>query len=162
MATIWVVQKMCLLLVKPFMIRWHIHNDVIKWKQMTTNHILILRQNHIANQCLYIFAKPSLHGVTMSTMVSQIISLTIVYSTVYSRCRSKKTSKLRVTGLCEGNSTMTSEFPAQRAINAKNGSIWWRHHVYPVFFSILFKNETESFKLSYRLQVRHHPDQVKR
>ena len=39
------------------------------------------------------------------------------------RCRSKKTSKLRVTGLCEGNSTVTGEFPAQRASNAENVSI---------------------------------------
>ena len=31
------------------------------------------------------------------------------------RRRSKKISKLRVTGLCEGNSPMTGEFPAQRA-----------------------------------------------
>ena len=31
---------------------------------------------------------------------------------------SKKTSKLRVTGLCEGNSPVTGEFPAQRASNA--------------------------------------------
>ena len=44
------------------------------------------------------------------------------------RCRSKKTSKLRVTGLCEGNSLETGEFPAQRASNAENISIWWRHH----------------------------------
>ena len=29
------------------------------------------------------------------------------------RCRSKKTSKLRVTGLCEGNSPVTGDFPAQ-------------------------------------------------
>ena len=43
--------------------------------------------------------------------------------------RSKKTSKLRVTGLCAGNSPETGEFPAQRASNAENGSIWWRHHV---------------------------------
>ena len=43
--------------------------------------------------------------------------------------RSKKTSKLRVTGLCVGNSPETGEFPAQRASNAENGSIWWRHHV---------------------------------
>ena len=45
--------------------------------------------------------------------------------------RSKKTSKLHVTGLCaccEGNSTVTSEFPAQRVSNVKNVSIWWRHH----------------------------------
>ena len=43
-------------------------------------------------------------------------------------CRSTKTSKLCVTGLCEGNSPVTGEFPAQRASNAENVSIWWRHH----------------------------------
>ena len=64
----------------------------------------------------------------MGAMASQITSLTIVYSTVYSRRRSKKTSKLRVTGLCEGNSPATGEFPAQRDSNVENVSIWWRHH----------------------------------
>ena len=44
------------------------------------------------------------------------------------RGRSKKTSKLRVTGLCAGNSPGTGEFPAQVASNAENVSIWWRHH----------------------------------
>ena len=44
------------------------------------------------------------------------------------RCRSKKTSKLRVTGLCAGNSPGTGEFPAQMASNAENVSIWWYHH----------------------------------
>ena len=44
------------------------------------------------------------------------------------RRRSKKTSKLRVTGLCVGNSPGTGEFPAQRASYAENVSIWWRHH----------------------------------
>ena len=43
--------------------------------------------------------------------------------------RSKKTSKLRVTGLCVGNSPGTGEFPAQKASYAENVSIWWRHHV---------------------------------
>ena len=33
------------------------------------------------------------------------------------RRRSKNTSKLRDTGLCEGNSPVTGEFPAQRASN---------------------------------------------
>ena len=47
----------------------------------------------------------------MSVMASQITSLTIVYTTAY--------SKLRVTGLCEGNSPGTGEFPAQRARNAE-------------------------------------------
>ena len=41
---------------------------------------------------------------------------------------SKKTSKLRVTGLCMGNSPGTGEFPAQVASNAENVSIWWRYH----------------------------------
>ena len=46
------------------------------------------------------------------------------------RHRSKKTSKLRVTGLCAGNSQEAGEFPAQMASNAENVSIWWRYHVY--------------------------------
>ena len=73
----------------------------------------------------------SLHynDVIMNAMVSQITSLTIVYSTVCSRCRSKKASKLRVTGLCVGNSPVTGDFPARRASNAENASVWWRHHV---------------------------------
>ena len=43
--------------------------------------------------------------------------------------KSKKTSKLRVTGLCAGNSPGIGEFPAQMASYAENVSIWWRHHV---------------------------------
>ena len=54
------------------------------------------------------------------------------------RRRWKKTSKLlRVTGLCEWNSPVTGEFPAQRASNAENVSIWWRHHgkrMYQIFY----------------------------
>ena len=45
------------------------------------------------------------------------------------RWRSKKISKLRVTGLCGWNWPVTGEFPAQMASNAENVSIWWRHHV---------------------------------
>ena len=44
-------------------------------------------------------------------------------------CISKKISKLRVTGLCAGNSPVIGEFPTQIASNADNVSIWWRHHV---------------------------------
>ena len=66
--------------------------------------------------------------VIMSAMASQITSLTIVYSTVYAG-RSKKTSKLRATGYFAGNSPAIGEFPTQRANNAENVSIWWRHHV---------------------------------
>ena len=44
------------------------------------------------------------------------------------RRRSKNTSKLRVIGLCAENSPLIDEFPAQKASNAENVSIWWRHH----------------------------------
>ena len=47
------------------------------------------------------------------------------------RRRSKKTSKLRVTDLCAGNSPVTGEVPARMASNAENVSIWWRHHDRP-------------------------------
>ena len=44
------------------------------------------------------------------------------------RRRSKKTSTLRTTGLCAGNSPVPGELPAKMASNAGNVSIWWRHH----------------------------------
>ena len=48
-------------------------------------------------------------------MASQITSITIVYSTVYWDADQRKYP-------------VTGEFPAQRASNAENVSIWWRHH----------------------------------
>ena len=56
------------------------------------------------------------------------------------RRRSKKTSKLRVTGVCVGNSPGTGEFPAQMASNAENVSIWWRHHEGCRWHSVLCKS----------------------
>ena len=44
------------------------------------------------------------------------------------RRRSKTTSKLGVTRLCEGSSSVTDEFPTQRISNTENVSIWWGHH----------------------------------
>ena len=45
------------------------------------------------------------------------------------RRRSKKTSKLCVTGLFTGNSPVTGVFPTQRASNAENVSIWKCFHL---------------------------------
>ena len=66
--------------------------------------------------------------VIMTTMASPITSLTVVYSIVYSDADERKTPTLRVTGLCAKNSSVNSEFPAQRASDAENASIWWRHY----------------------------------
>ena len=59
----------------------------------------------------------------MSAMASQITSLVIVYWS-FIQAQIKEKSKLHVTGLCEGNSSVTGEFPAQRDSNAENFSIW--------------------------------------
>ena len=60
----------------------------------------------------------------MSMMACQITwdtSVLIVYSKVHSGA-DKKTSKLHVTGLYEGNSPVATEFPAQSTSNAENVS----------------------------------------
>ena len=57
-----------------------------------------------------------------------IVNWTLRNKPVKFRRRSKKTSKLRVTGLCAGISPVIGEFPAQMASKAKNVSVWWRHH----------------------------------
>ena len=65
----------------------------------------------------------------MRAMASQITSLMIVYSTIYSGADQRKhQGSACVTGLCEGNSPVTGEFPSQRASNMENASLWWCHH----------------------------------
>ena len=63
--------------------------------------------------------------VIMAVMASQITIVSIVFRR---RPPPKKKTKLCVTGLCEGNWPVAGEFPSQRASNAENVSIWWRHH----------------------------------
>ena len=66
--------------------------------------------------------------VIMTTVASQITSLTVVYSIVYSGADQRKhQSRTRHWPLC-GEFTGAGEFPAQMASNAENVSIWWRHH----------------------------------
>ena len=60
------------------------------------------------------------------------------------RRKSKKTSKLRVTGFCVGNSPGTGEFPAQMASYAENVSIWWRHHVFILILACVIHPEPGS------------------
>ena len=53
----------------------------------------------------------------MNAMASQINYVSIAKPFV--QASTKETSKLRVTGLCEGNSPVTGEFPAQRPVTRK-------------------------------------------
>ena len=63
------------------------------------------------------------------------------------RRRSKKTSKLRVTGL-----PGTGEFPEQMAGNSENVSIWWRHHDTPVL-SVSSASKAQSLWTPYRIHT---------
>ena len=54
------------------------------------------------------------------------------------RRRSKKTPKLRVTGLRAENPPGIGEFPAQMARSVENVSIWWRHQALLLIFKLLF------------------------
>ena len=96
----------------------NVGNNVLNW---TVCHTMV----HVKHRYLNDYS-----DVIMSTMASQITSVPMVclLKRLFRR-RSKKTSKFRFTGLCGGNSPVTGEFPAQRASNAENVSIWWRHHV---------------------------------
>ena len=67
------------------------------------------------------------NDVIMGTITSQITSQ--LFTQPFIQHRSNKTTKLRVTGLCAGNSPVAGEFPVQMASNAETVSIWWRHHV---------------------------------
>ena len=64
------------------------------------------------------------------------------------RQRSKKTSKLRVTGLCEGNSPVTVNSPHKWPVTRKKVSIWWRHHGCPPCCRCLKRQSTERPSLS--------------
>ena len=91
------------------------------------NRMGFRRTNHIPqNKAI---TRTNNTDVIMGSIASQMTSLTIVCSTVYSDADQRKHQKLRVIGLCAGNSPETGEFPAQMASNAENVSIWWRHHV---------------------------------
>ena len=68
------------------------------------------------------------NDVMMGAMASQVTSLAIVYSSVcLSADQRKHQSSVSLV------SVRTGEFPAQRASNAENVSIWWRHHDASIF-----------------------------
>ena len=68
--------------------------------------------------CYLCTTRPHYNDVMMRAMASQITSRTIVYSTVYSASLAP----------ARGIHRWQEKFPAQRASNAENASIWWRQH----------------------------------
>ena len=94
-----------------------------------------MRLKHLQNGSHFVSSSQRIYykDIIMSMMASQITNVPTVFSTVCSRCISKKTSNLHVTGLSEGNPLVTGGFPSQKASNAENISIWWSHHVIAFF-----------------------------
>ena len=92
-----------------------------------------VRNGIIAIRCSSLFALMSTLGTTLRWRHNDHASVSnhqthgCLLNRLFRR-KSKKTSKLRVTGLCAGNSPGTGEFPAQMASYAENVFIWWRHH----------------------------------
>ena len=62
----------------------------------------------------------------MGAMASQISSLTIVYSTVYSGADQRKHLSSASLACVWGIQMLTGEFPAHMASNEENVSISWR------------------------------------
>ena len=71
----------------------------------------------------------------MNTMASQITSLTIVYSTVYSGAYQRKHQSSASLAFLRGIHQWPVKFLAQRASDAENISIWWRHHDRHIYLS---------------------------
>ena len=127
----------------PWILKYCSRFTFNKWNESTT--VITMEQNDWSDNNLI----TDYNDVIMGAMVSQISSLVIVYSTVcLFRRSSKKTSKLRVTGLCEGNSPVTGDFPAQMASNTENVSIFIMLALEPSN-NVLYHWRNESFLYDY-------------
>ena len=56
-----------------------------------------------------------------------------LFTAPFAHAQIKENIKLRVTGICEGNSPVNDELHTQRASNEENISIWLRHHDVIIF-----------------------------
>ena len=78
-----------------------------QWVKLVKQHLYAEKAHHYSD-------------VIMSVMASQITKVLTVYLTLCSGVDERKH---------QGSvSPVASEFPAQRASNTENVSIWWRHH----------------------------------
>ena len=90
----------------------------ISWRHHGTR---MTTDDNYCSTCTTPFLMKHYSDVIMGAIASQITSVTIVYSTVYSDAVKKK---IKAPRLWPFNSPVTSEFPAQRASKAGNVLIW--------------------------------------
>ena len=80
------------------------------------------------------------NDVIMVATASQITSLAIVNSTVYSGADQRKHQSPASLAFVRGIHRVPGEFPAQMASDAESVSIWWRHHGYLGCLSVIRKS----------------------
>ena len=103
------IKKLCPMIISKILLLTYDLISMIKLGLANLCLGLVKWLHPILGGCIFIVG---LHysDVIMGAIASQINSLTIVYSTVYS-----------------GADKKNREFPAQMASSAENDSIWWRH-----------------------------------
>ena len=74
------------------------------------------QENYFASISWYVIPRNHYNDDIMGTIVPQITSLIIVYSTIYSGADQRKPPKLRVTGLCVWNSS--HKWPVTRKMSS--------------------------------------------
>ena len=86
------------------------------------------------------------NDVITSEMASQITSVSIVCSSIYSGADQRKHQSSASLALVQGihRWPVTGEFPAQKTSKVENASIWWRHHISVWVSPVLIKSP--SFK----------------
>ena len=84
--------------------------------------------------------------VIMSAMASEITGVTIIYSTVCSGADQRKYLSSASLAFVRGIHRSPVNPPSQRASNAENVSIWWRHHRKLV--TIMWKETVEIIDLT--------------
>ena len=107
------------------------------------NNINPLRAKFLArNIKMYLWCIPFLH-IDMTKVLEILITMTSQWARLrlkspatrlftqpgYSDADQRKHQSSASLAFCARNSPEAGEFPAQKASNAENVSIWWRHHV---------------------------------
>ena len=116
--------------VESVFMSWHHH--VQKWYACVSN--ISEHFTSVFSWAASLYQMNHYIDVIMSATPSQVPSITIVYSIVYSGADQRKHQS------SASLASVTGEFPAQRTSNVENVSIWWRHHNSAVAVSIHQQN----------------------
>ena len=115
------------------------HINTGKWEESSKADSIRIRTNgevqapfeNFSNSWISPFANVLVHynDVIMNAMASQITSLTIVYSTVYSGADQRKHHSSASLAFVRGIHRWPVNSPHKWPVSRKNVAIWWRHHI---------------------------------